>query len=104
MQQGSAPRETGIAHAKAEKALDLDYYHMVQVAEITSTPRPLQGAAIFKRSDPKAFFSNERTFVRWLSTAAFIGSAASGLNAVSVSVHKYNGLTTAAIGTWLVWG
>ena len=42
----------------------------------------------FRRTDAKAFFANERTFLHWMSTAVTVGSIAAALSGVAGHAHR----------------
>lgn len=44
-----------------------------------------------RRTDAKAFFANERTFLHWMSTAVTIGSIAAALSGVAGHAHRHWG-------------
>mmetsp|Transcript_31247 Transcript_31247/g.56724 ORF Transcript_31247/g.56724 Transcript_31247/m.56724 type:complete len:129 (-) Transcript_31247:292-678(-) len=41
-----------------------------------------------RRTDAKAFFANERTFLHWMSTSVTIGSIAAALSGVAGHAHR----------------
>lgn len=43
---------------------------------------------VFRRTDAKAFFANERTFLHWMSTSVTIGSIAAALSGVAGHAHR----------------
>lgn len=45
----------------------------------------------FRRTDAKAFFANERTFLHWMSTSVTIGSIAAALSGVAGHAHRHWG-------------
>mmetsp|Transcript_23778 Transcript_23778/g.52153 ORF Transcript_23778/g.52153 Transcript_23778/m.52153 type:complete len:133 (+) Transcript_23778:260-658(+) len=47
--------------------------------------------ATFRRTDAKAFFANERTFLHWMSTSVTIGSIAAALSGVAGHAHRHWG-------------
>mmetsp|Transcript_9757 Transcript_9757/g.29558 ORF Transcript_9757/g.29558 Transcript_9757/m.29558 type:complete len:131 (-) Transcript_9757:244-636(-) len=45
-------------------------------------------AAELRRTDAKAYFANERTFLHWMSTSVTIGSIAAALSGVAGHAHR----------------
>eukprot|EP00798_Chlamydomonas_sp_ICE-L_P020546 gene20546-27336_t len=45
----------------------------------------------FRRTDAKAFFANERTFLHWMSTSVTIGSIAAALSGAAGHAHRHWG-------------
>lgn len=43
---------------------------------------------VFRRTDAKAFFANERTFLHWMSTSVTIGSIGAALSGVAGHAHR----------------
>lgn len=43
---------------------------------------------ILRRTDVKAFFANERTFLHWMSTSVTVGSIAAALSGVAGHAHR----------------
>ncbi|GIL87347.1 hypothetical protein Vretimale_1715 [Volvox reticuliferus] len=44
-----------------------------------------------RRTDAKAFFANERTFLHWMSTSVTIGGIAAALSGVAGHAHRHWG-------------
>jgi uncharacterized membrane protein YidH (DUF202 family) len=59
----------------------------------TATGRPQQsvGANLLRRTEAKAFFANERTFLHWMNMAVTTGSISAALLGVSGHAHKHWG-------------
>jgi uncharacterized membrane protein YidH (DUF202 family) len=49
------------------------------------------GDTAFRRTDAKAFFANERTFLHWMSTSVTIGSIAAAMSGVAGHAHRHWG-------------
>ncbi|KAL6757203.1 hypothetical protein V8C86DRAFT_2628570 [Haematococcus lacustris] len=48
-------------------------------------------AAELRRTDAKAFFANERTFLHWMSTSVTLGGIAAALSGVAGHAHRHWG-------------
>mmetsp|Transcript_10429 Transcript_10429/g.18177 ORF Transcript_10429/g.18177 Transcript_10429/m.18177 type:complete len:131 (+) Transcript_10429:199-591(+) len=48
-------------------------------------------AAELRRTDAKAFFANERTFLHWMSTSVTIGGIAAALSGIAGQAHRHWG-------------
>lgn len=55
------------------------------------TNRPQQGTNLLRRTEAKAFFANERTFLHWMNMAVTTGSISAALLGVSGHAHKHWG-------------
>lgn len=53
--------------------------------------RPQQGTNLLRRTEAKAFFANERTFLHWMNMAVTTGSISAALLGVSGHAHKHWG-------------
>eukprot|EP01023_Acetabularia_acetabulum_P002163 TRINITY_DN1082_c0_g1_i7.p3 TRINITY_DN1082_c0_g1~~TRINITY_DN1082_c0_g1_i7.p3 ORF type:complete len:131 (+),score=15.76 TRINITY_DN1082_c0_g1_i7:155-547(+) len=48
----------------------------------------MAGEAPFRRTDAKAYFANERTFLHWMNMSVTLGSIAAALAGVSGHMHR----------------